>query len=192
MKQKTLIIAVVLLALSVILIPPILRIKPWATNAGGLITLASLCEKDLSFNPFSENGYIVRPRMAKWLLMNTEYSYNNKNKIFSIPLVNWVGNEFGMSCINDDGKGYELLEHIIKRGEPLNEYHEGYAPIHSAILNNDSKYLEILLKSGANPSLKIDREGREQHNMNAFEFLKFLESKNSNDYSEIHDLLQNH
>jgi len=174
MSRKVISTLVIILMLSILLIPPIIRTYPYATEADGLIVIAGLCERDLSLNPFSTNGYIVRPEMAMWLLMNTEFPYKYERLKFSQPLVYLVGASFGFTCINDNGNGYDLLEHLIEHGEPVNEYHHGLAPIHAAILFNDPIYLEILLNSGANPNLKIDREGKKHHNMNAFQFLEFI------------------
>ena len=192
MSRKAITTLVIILVLGILLIPPILRTLRFATNAQGLIVLASLCEDEVSFNPFSINGYIVRPKLAYWVLMNAEYPYKNKFILESdlhAPLVNFAGSVLDMSCLSND-KIYALIDLLIKRGESVNEYMEGFTALHSAIISNNPDYLDKLLKAGADPYLKVRWERSKSYNFNAFEILNRLMEKHPDQYRAVYEVME--
>src|SRR5690554_5998332 len=144
--------------------------RTWAfgSDAWGLTVIALLDPEEVPWSPSDFNSLAIRPAVAYWLLTNFDWPYERCGKAMtamggcSQPLVNFVGASLDRHDAESimTRRGYALLRHFAARGEPLNGYHNGLAPVHEAVLYADVGYLRALLELGADPSLPIDSPGR--------------------------------
>jgi hypothetical protein len=193
MKKKLIITASLLFLMS--LVPCAKRTWKWASDAHGLVILATLDPEEITFNPYSINGYFIGQEMAIWLLKEFDYPYEACSKtsellvICGSSLVGRVGRTLDMGSDVSIERGYQLLNYFIIRGEDVNELTEGIAPIHEAILYRNARYLKTLLAAGANLEVRIIRPEKEYDGFDAFKYLELLESKQKADFSEIREII---
>ena len=194
-KNRKLVIVTVLLLFFLSLLPCVYRTYTWAGDAYGLTTLATMPEENASINPYSRNGFFMTRDLAFWLLENTEYPYSRCSRlsgtigVCETSLVNWIGRSLDLPGV-DSEKAYKLLDHFITRGEPLDELSNGLAPVHEAVLYNNPRYLDILLKAGADPGIRIDKPEKPYHGYTAVQFLLFIEAVVEDDYSKIRQVFE--
>jgi len=195
MKRSTKLFLSFILLICILLIPPFTRTYKWANNATGLIILSGLCENHLSFNPFSTDSYLIRPKYAIWILLNMDYPYINKDvehAPLQMPLVNLASAAVDDTCMNTND-AHKLVEHLVKRGEPINEYYHGFTPVHAAILSDNPDILGLLLNLGADPTMKIKSRYVSKHNgMNAYQFAAYLKKKAPDKFAKINSVLDNY
>lgn len=196
MKKKITIILVLIFLLS--LAPAAWRTVEWASDAHGLVVLATLDPDEMTFNPYARNGYLINQEVAIWMLKTFEYPYNRcsgTSEIFhncEAPLVGWVGRTLDMHGPAQTERGYRVLDHFIERGEDINQLTDGLAPVHEAILFRNSRYLSILLEAGADTGVAIESPGRDYDGLDAIQFLEFLESASASDFDEVRYILEQH
>ena len=96
---------------------------------------------------------------------------------------------YNLSSLLNSPTEYKFFfaEKLIDGGYNINEeVGSSGLPIHSAIINNDTQTLKWLLDRGANPST-VDSIS----NMNAYEFIEFMQHKNSTpEREEMRKILQ--
>ena len=178
------------------LTPCVYQTARLADDAYGLVILATLDSDEMTFNPYNKNGSFINQRSAVWILKNFEYPYSrcsDRSKsmgLCSTSLIGWVGRSLNSHDPKSTKRGYELLEHFISRGEPVNQLSDGMAPIHEAILYRNTQYLKILLSAGADLSAKIDKPVTEYDGLDAIVFLDLLENKGKLDFSEIRAIIE--
>jgi hypothetical protein len=196
MRRRILIIGVVVLLL-LSLVPAAYRTIQWSSDAYGLIILATWPDDTFTYNPYAKDGYFVAPETAVWILKNFDYPYKgcsemNKNiGICDMPLIMWAGRTLGTGDSQADKRAHEIIEFLIKKGEPLNERYRGMTVVHEAILYRQAKYLKMLLDAGADPKITIDREGKKSHGLDAFGFVELLENMSPGGFREIKKILNN-
>lgn len=181
------------LVIALTLYPMFYRTWAFGSDAWGLTVIALLDPDEVPWSPSDFNSLAIRPAVAYWLLTNFDWPYERCGKAMtamggcSQPLVNFVGTSLDRHDADSimTRRGYALLRHFAARGEPLNGYHNGLAPVHEAVLYADVGYLRALLELGVDPSRPIDSPGKDYHGFNAFEFAVFLESRNSEFYQTI-------
>lgn len=191
--KKALTIGGVVLAITLTLFPMIYRTWAFGSDAWGLTVIALLDPEEMPWSPFDSDSLAIRPAAAYWLLTHSDWPYERCGKVTSAmdgcsqPLINFVGASLDR---HESGsimrrRGYELLRHFAARGEPVNGYYKGFAPVHEALLYADTDYLRALLKLGADPRLPIDSPEKDFHGFDAFEFAEFLESRNQEFYRDV-------
>jgi ankyrin repeat protein len=109
--------------------------------------------------------------------------------ICDMPLIMWAGRTLGNGDSEADKRAYEIIEYLIKKGEPLNDRYGGMTVVHEAILFRQPKYLKMLLDAGADPKITIDRKDKKSHGLDAFAFVEFLERINSGGFRAIKEVL---
>ncbi len=177
------------------LIPAALRTAELASDARGLIIIATSSSKDWLWNPYAKDALYVGPEPAVWILKNFEYPYQKCSDLHKalgsceVPLVSWLGRTLDNKDHDSQERGYELLAYLIRKGEPLNARADGMTPLHEAILFKNARYLDALLLSGADPLIKSDMQHKTFRGVNAYEFLALLDLKHPKDREEIHKSL---
>lgn len=167
-----------------------------ASDAHGLVILATLNPNEMTYNPYSKDGLFINPEIALLLLEKFEYPYRRCSSISEIieicntSLITWVGRALDMHGPVQTERGYRLLSYFISRGEDVNKLTDGMAPVHEAILFRNAKYLKVLLDAGASLDIKIERPGREYDGFNALQYLELLESKKDTKFNEIRKIIQ--
>lgn len=173
------------------LLPAILNTVKFVSDARGLVTIATLSSKDVNLNPYSKDAMLINPNGAVWILKSFDYPYHKCSEFSedfgdcSVPLISWVGRTFDHADQDSQLRGYSIMDLFIERGEPLNAKSQGLTSMHEAILLNNAKYLNKLLNAGADPLIKSDDNGKSYANLNAFEYLAYLNSKQPNRRIEI-------
>ena len=196
MRRSIVIIGVVVLAL-LSLFPAAYRTIQWSSDAYGLIILATWPDDTFTYNPYAKDGYFVGPEAAVWILKNFDYPYKgcsemSKNLgICDMLFIMWAGRTLGTGDSQADKRAYEIIEFLIKKGEPLNDRYSGMTMVHEAILYRQPNYLKMLLDAGADPRITIDREGKKSHGLDAFAFVELLESMDPGGVREIKEILDN-
>ncbi|WP_431689042.1 hypothetical protein [Hahella sp. NBU794] len=194
MKKKISITIILIFALS--LLPCVSRTWKLASDAYGLVILATLNPNEMTYNPYSKDGLFINPEIALHLLEKFEYPYrrcSSSSEIIEIcntSLITWVGRALDMHGPVQTERGYRLLSYFISRGEDVNKLTDGMAPVHEAILFRNAKYLKVLLDAGASLDIKIERSGREYDGFNALQYLELLESKKDTKFNEIRKIIQ--
>jgi ankyrin repeat protein len=94
----------------------------------------------------------------------------------------------GLGIVGNDDDVYKTTQILIERGANVNELNEGMTPLHEALLYGDIELIEILLSAGANPEAVITANNSAK-GLNAFQFAKLLESKDTEKYKLITELL---
>lgn len=174
--------AVLVFALT--LFPMMYRTWAFASDARGLVIIALMDPEEIPLNPYNRNSLAIRPDMAFWLLTHFDWPYERCGKVSNAmdgctqPLVNLVGTTLDTlepRTIRD--RGYELLRYFVSKGEPLDSYFRGLAPVHEAVLFANVDYLRALLDLGADPMQPINLPEKSYDGFNAFEFAVFLEKR---------------
>lgn len=194
-------VSLVLLAILVVLGPPMFRTIHLASSADGLMLLSWFSEEDFSLNPWSKDCYLIRPVTASAILMNFEWPYSRRSSIFwdtePAPLIHQAINSRGLSGSSEDGP-YEaeqdhrlmsLLRHFVEKGYSIEEPWDGYTPIHSAILSADAEVVQYLVERGADLEAVIHNPGKANDGMNSFEFSKLLAARRPQDFQAIDAIL---
>lgn len=191
--KKALIIGGVILAIVLTLFPMFYRTWAFGSDAWGLTVIALLDPEEMPWSPFDIDSMAIRPAAAYWLLTHSDWPYERCGKAMSAmdgcsqPLINLVGASLdtheGGSIMRR--RGYELLRHFAARGEPVNGYYNGFAPVHEAVLYANTDDLHALLKLGADPGLPIDSPEKDFHGFDAFEFAAFLESRDQEVFRDV-------
>ncbi len=75
-------------------------------------------------------------------------------------LFNLLLNAYGSHGPSNDIRILELSRLFIEHCANINYVHEGYAPIHGAILANSPAVVRHLVEAGADLSVKVSRPGR--------------------------------
>ena len=162
-------------------------------TAHNLIIFAQLEKEDITFNPYSRNGYFINQDIAVWILKTFEYPYCSEftdvEDVCGTSLIAWIGRGLDMHGEDSQKRGYELLDYFILRKEPIDSLNGGLAPIHEAILSRNTKYLKVLLSANADPNVKVSMPGKDYDGFDAYEYLNYLEGKGKSDFSEIRNLL---
>ncbi|QKQ25298.1 ankyrin repeat domain-containing protein [Candidatus Reidiella endopervernicosa] len=170
------------------LIPTVIQTWRFVNNTYGLAVLAIQRDDQTTLYPYTKESYFITPAWAMWLIENTDFHYYGDcsdllDKVCGESLVAYVG---GMSDFDvDQDAAYKLIDHFIKRGEPVNVLsNHGLAPLHESILYKNNKYLEILLENGADLTVRTNNIEREWHDKSSTELLEWLESNQPGEYSE--------
>ena len=163
----------------------------WANNYYGLVTLAGLSKEELSINPYSQDFFWISPDIALWILTNLDYPYQNcPDQTFVInckePKLNYALSSVGIISKEGEERMFNLAQHLVKSKHPIDDLsHDGLTALHASILSREERVLDFLLKSGANPDIKIVREGQ-INGLDAVGFLEFLTQQNPDiDYTGI-------
>lgn len=191
--KKALTLCTGALVIALVLSPMLYRTWAFGSDAWGLTVIALLDPNEMPWNPHDSDSMAIRPAMAYWLLTNFDWPYERCGKAMtamggcSQPLVHFVGASLDT---HEPGsvmkrRGYALLRHFSARGEPVNGYYNGLAPLHEAVLYADVDYLRALLELGAAPNLPIEMPDKDFHGFNAFQFAAFLEARNQEMYQAI-------
>ncbi len=191
MKKQTLFIIAVLAAFAISLIPSIKRTILWSSNYYDLVILATMGENSVSYNPYAKDFFWIRSGHALWILKNCDYPYEScpKKSASGVgcnePKISWAGRSLGSLDAESEKRVYELLSHIIKRGEPLNALTPlGFTAFHEAVLYKQKKYVELLITAGADPLVKATNDGPTS-GKNVFEFADWLAGEKPDKYTEI-------
>lgn len=188
--RKIIIISAAIFLLS--LLPSTLRVLSFASDAYGLTVIAVDAQGSWSLNPYSKNFMPLSSSMAMRILKNSEYPYSHCSELSRgmgschISHIAWVGRMMDKNQPEAVKRGLELIQYFVSRGEPLNEKSNGLTPIHEAILFNNPKYLDALLKAGASPLVKSDPNSKGRAALDAYEYLQLLDTKEPNLRIEIH------
>lgn len=148
------------------------RTWEYSRCADGLVTLMSLSESEMSWNPWSKDMFLVRPRMAEWLLKNTEAPYECF-RFNDDPAIHIVLAARGLGSAGADARLMSLLHELLKRGEG-EKRSQGLTPLHSAVLFCDVVAVRTLLEAGVDTTAKIESHGRRHDGLNAAEFSALL------------------
>jgi len=194
--KKLLIVVVILLILSIM--PGVVSGHKWASNIYSLVIIACFDESEDSINPFkttNDSGFLTSD-VAMWILQNLEYPYESCDRAMSIlpecglSPITWAGRSVGAGTPEKDRKALKLVNLFIEKGYDLNSISNGMAAAHEAVMFNQPAFLKVLLASGANPYLRINSEGKDYDEMNAFELYEYSKARfKSSDYSEIGNIL---
>ncbi|MGP4846026.1 ankyrin repeat domain-containing protein [Marinobacter sp. 1Y8] len=182
-KRFALIVGGLLFAVVLAASPMANRTWLWSADAQGLAAVALMKPEEVPLNPFDQNSMLIQPDLALWMLETFDWPYERCAGITlrmdwcDQPLISLVGASLDIQVGLQRERAFGLLRHLIGRGEPLNTRHHGFAPIHDAILFADVRYLQVLLDSGADPATKIDRPGKSVNRFDAFQFARYLESR---------------
>jgi hypothetical protein len=193
--KKILSITIIIIAALYVFYPMAKNTLFMAGDAYGLIMTLQMDDEDLSYNPFNKDASIVRPSMAIWILKNMDYPYTTCSFAGRVvnqcgkPIIMAAGETLGMKNKNNDEILLEIIRHMIDRGEPLNNRYKGMTCVHEAILYNKPEYLSVLLSAGADPNIRIEKEGTEYNGFNGFELYSKLESKKPGSRKEVGEIL---
>ena len=196
--EKALALGGVILAFVLTFFPMIYRTWAFGSDAWGLTVIALLDPEEMAWSPFDSDSLAIRPAAAYWLLTHSDWPYERCGKAMSAmggcsqPLINFVGASLDTHDADSimRRRGYALLRHFAARGEPVNGYYLGLAPVHEAVLYANNDYLQALLRLGADPEVPIDNPEKVFHGFNAFEFAAFLESRNHEVYRNVRKELE--
>lgn len=163
----------------------------WASDYYGLVVLVSIPNDERSLNPLSKDFFWVSQNIALTLLTEFDYPYTSCSSLSrklldcSTSKIEYAGRSIGIVDAKTELIIYKLIQHLIAREEPINEYSmDGYTAFQSAILGNSPKLVSLLLDAGADPYLPIKREGK-MKGKNSIEFIEFLSSNNSKGFEEL-------
>lgn len=182
-KRFGLIVGGLLVAVVLVVSPMVHRTWLWSIDAHGLTAVALMARDEIPLSPFDHDSMLIQPDLALWMLETFDWPYERCAGITlrmdwcNQPLISLVGASLDIQVGLQRERAFGLLRHLIARGEPLNTRHHGFAPIHDAILFADVRYLQVLLSSGADPATKIDRPGKSVNRFDAFQFARYLESR---------------
>lgn len=155
----------------------------WSADAQGLAAVALMTPEEVPLNPFDRDSMLIQPDVALWMLETFNWPYERCAGITlrmnwcNQSLISLVGASLDTQAEQRRERAFGLLRHLIYRGEPLNRRHHGLAPVHDAILFADTRYLQVLLDSGADPTTEIDRPGKPVNRFDAFQFARYLETR---------------
>lgn len=184
-------LAGIVIAVALAFTPMAYRTWLWAADSHGLATIALLKDEQVPLNPFDHNSLLLQPDQALWVLETFDWPYGRcagitlKMDWCSQPLVSMVGASLDLEAGQQRERALALLRFLIERGEPLNERHHGLAPVHDAVLFADEGYLQLLLASGADLSVRIDQPDKSFHQFDALQFARFLESREPEKFAGV-------
>jgi ankyrin repeat protein len=170
---------------------------PWVDSAGDLLIIASLDSTQTSWNPWSQDCFLISPNQAAWILKEFDWPYRRpENLEFSkVPLIH--GAISGLGPFSDPTRQAEvparmlrLISVFLEKGESPETRHHGYTPLHVAVLMNSLEAAEILITHGADVRAKADRPGKKTDGMNSVQFAEFLNSVNPGEFERIYDFLK--
>ena len=163
----------------------------WATDFYGLSVLVSVSDNERSYNPYSKSFNWVSQNTAIFIIKNLEYPYKKCIHISESKgscqqsRIEFIGRFVGIVDAKTELKIFDIIQFLIQRGEPIDAYgSQGYTALQSAILTNSPKLVSLLLESGANPYLPINREGKLK-GKNSIEFIEILLDKNEEVFSKL-------
>ncbi|KPQ00107.1 ankyrin repeat domain-containing protein [Marinobacter sp. HL-58] len=196
--KKALTLGGVALAIVLMSFPMVYRTWAFGSDAWGLTVIALLDPEEMPWSPFDSDSLAIRPAVAYWILTHSDWPYEQCGKAMtamsgcSQPLINFVGASLDTHDADSimRQRGYALLRYFAGRGEPVNGYHNGLAPVHEAVLYADIDYLRALLQLGADPNLPIDRPEKDFHGFDALEFAAFLESRDKDVFQDVRKELE--
>ena len=177
------------------LIPALWQAYLFGTDARGLVILSSIESKDFSFNPYSKNGGFISPIMASWIYINYPELYKECG-VFSerldqcdMPLVFYIGNTLDYGSNEVKERQYDILTETINRGASITAAYDGLAPIHQAILFNNSRYTELLIESGTDINQIISNPSKPYDGFDAIEYLNYLDQKGKRDFVKLRAII---
>lgn len=191
--KKPFAIGGVVLAILLTFSPMVYRTWAFGSDAWVLTVIALLDPQEVPWSPFDRDSLVIRPSLAYWLLTHFNWPYERCGRAMSAmggcsqPLVNLVGASLGTHGADSimERRGYSLFRHFAARGESVNGYHRGFAPVHEAVLYANVDYLSALLELGANPDLPIRRPEKQYDDFNAYEFAELLESRDPEMFRDV-------
>ena len=193
--KKLLIVLILLLAIFVLLLPPLYKLRNKVSDANGLVLIAaaSCDEEGSALNP---HYWIIKKLIgpsAMLILLNTEYPYSEEHEQAPDLIPGLVNLMTTSPCMNEERTGHALLYHFIRIGEPINNYYSGWTALMSSLIYDpDVKLVKMLLEAGADPYLTIQNKLSKSHGMNVFEMVEQKMSQFPDQYEVIHDLLQSY
>ena len=194
-------LGVAFLVAVLVLGPPTIRTYEIANSADGLLYLASSSDEDFSWNPWSDDCYLIRQDSAIWLLSNYEWPYNNRtNSLFGLepmPLISAAlgrrgPDETDAYATVENDKMLLLMDVFISKGESMEERWSGLTALHAAILYGDLQAVELLVELGADLDARIERPEGAAAGMNSLEFVELLYSKKPAFFGTIRQYLRQH
>ncbi|MEL7312238.1 MAG: hypothetical protein AAFN07_12045 [Pseudomonadota bacterium] len=189
-------LSVFVVALALVLGPPVARTVKLANSADGLLLLASFSDSDFDWNPWSQDCYLIHQSGAVWLLSKFDWPYRyrsglHKSDLFfdveSSPLVSTALASRGLGDASLDERMLTLMDVFLRKGESIEERWQGYTPVQAAILQGDTEAAKFLIDRGADLSARIDQPGTKVDELNSFEFVDFLYSKRPEAYQSLRD-----
>ncbi len=173
-----------LLAMAAVLViagPPFVRTVAIVSTGDGLTALAMQSDEERSFNPWSEDCFLIGPDTAVEILRRFDWPYENRKNLlgFSQPMP-LLHQSVGGRALGDDEVNDRLLELtrvFLERGESPEDTYDGYTVLHVAVLWGDLPSVRLLVEAGSSLDARIDRPERSHNGMDAQQFAELMMSK---------------
>ena len=167
------------------------------STGDGLTALVMQTDYERSFNPWSEDCFLIGPDTAMAILRRFDWPYENRRNLlgFSEPMP-LLHQSVGGRALGDDevnGRLLELTRVFLERGESPEDTYDGYTVLHVAVLWGDLPSVRLLVEAGSSLDARIDRPERSHNGMNAKQFAELMMSKVDpsigDDYEEVWEYL---
>ncbi|MEH6563757.1 MAG: hypothetical protein V7756_00305 [Halopseudomonas sp.] len=182
---------------AVSLVPIFWRTYMLGTDARGLVVIATAGPREVTFNPYSQNGFLISPSLAARIFISHPELYRECGLfsealgVCATPIVSYIGSSLDSSA-NDEviDRLFEMLEAAIKRGASVTEIRNGLPLIHEAILFNSPRYAALLMRYCADLSQRIDRPSSPVDGYDAIAFLNYLDQRGDRDFTKVRAVIE--
>ena len=162
----------------------------WASDFQGLLILSMLPDDARSLNPFSEIFVWVSQDTAVEILTNYTYPYencSNESKKWNICGHSRIGSTLSFidGSKETEDRILKIIRHLIEENEPLNDFHQGFSPLQSAILFKSDRIASALLIAGSNPALKVKGNSSSLSGLNSLELINKLTNGDPEKMAEL-------
>lgn len=113
----------------------------------------------------------------------------NASTHYGMPALNFIVAGYGSGDSRQNKIILNLSRKFIEKGAQVNTSWNGFTPLQAAVLANEPVLVEHLLRSGADPNIRLKHPGKVSDNLTASEFAKYLAGRKKQDMSSVLEVL---
>ena len=131
----------------------------------------------------------IPPILARAYLFASDYDPNARIRL-GMPALNFIVNGYGLGDSWQKGAILKLSQGFINKGADINKRWDGFTPLQAAVLANEPIMVQLLLKNGADPILRLISPGKPYDNMTALELAEYFASQKKRDMERVIEILK--
>jgi hypothetical protein len=145
---------------------------------------------------------LISGDFAVWILENFDWPYKNRESLreqhMSPPpeygprpyvYIAFANRRHNPEFALEDARAQRILSAVLGHGEPVDAWYAGTTTLQSAVMWCDVEFAEILLKYGADPSLRVRNERLRYRDKNSFEIAEAAYEESGEYCKPVYDLV---